>query len=128
MSVVEIDLNGPLFDGRALAAVDAFLEDAKDAVAGQASAEVHLILDRSIRHPTPYYETQVHVERAGTDRSVNDRGVVYGPWLEGVGSRNLTTRFKGYHAFRIATQLVEQQVDRLVEPALRRHLPEMGGG
>lgn len=128
MSVVEVDVSGPIFDGRALAAVDAFLEDAKDEVGAQASAEVHLILDRSIRHPTPYYETQVHVERAGMDRSVNDRGVVYGAWLEGVGSRNLTTRFKGYHAFRIATAVVEQRVEELVQPALRRHLPEMGGG
>jgi hypothetical protein len=30
---------------------------------------------------------------------------VYGPWLEGVGSRNFpVTRFRGYHAFRVAAQ------------------------
>ena len=31
---------------------------------------------------------------------ITDSNVVYGPWLEGIGSRNQTTRFKGYSIFR----------------------------
>jgi hypothetical protein len=127
VSTVTIDLSGPLFDGRALAAVDDFLDEAKTEIAQQALAEVHDILDRSIRHPTPYYETQVRMHPVGSDRVVDDRGVVYGPWLEGVGTRNLTTRFKGYHAFRIAHQVVEQRADDIAERVLHRYLPRMGG-
>jgi hypothetical protein len=31
---------------------------------------------------------------------LTDGGVIYGPWLEGTSSRNMTTRFKGYASFR----------------------------
>ena len=49
--------------------------------------------------------------RVTRDRGiVTDGGrVVYGPWLEGEGSRNKTTRFKGYRSFRnTATWLNER--------------------
>ena len=36
----------------------------------------------------------------GRQALITDGGVVYGPWLEGVSSRNATTRFKGYASFR----------------------------
>jgi len=127
MSVIEIDMDGPLFDGRALIAVEDFLDEAKDEVAAQGLAEVHLILDRSIRNPTPYYETQVNVSNVGTDRVINDRDVIYGNWLEGTGSRNATTRFKGYFAFRIAHQQLEQQAGPLAERVLPPYLRRMGG-
>ena len=50
---------------------------------------------------------------------VTDGGnVLYGPWLEGVGTRNRATRFKGYFSFRKAKQLVDKQVD----VTMRKHL------
>jgi hypothetical protein len=39
---------------------------------------------------------------------ISDRGVVYGPWLEGTGSRNQTTRFKGYASFRRVRDWLER--------------------
>jgi hypothetical protein len=123
---IEVDVSGPVGDGRAEGAVARYREDVADTVAGQGVAEVHLILDRTIRQPTPYYETQIAVSSVGTDRVVHDRDVIYGPWLEGVGSRNRTTRFKGYFAFRIAAQMLRQQGTGLAEQVLRRY-PELGG-
>lgn len=52
---------------------------------------------------------------------ISDGGVVYGPWLEGVGSRNQSTRFKGYFSFRrtasylsgIAAQTIEKNLTKV---------------
>jgi hypothetical protein len=125
---VEIRISGPLFDARGQAAVARFREEALDEVAGQAMADVHENLNVSIRQPTPYYETQITMHRVSAlHRVVDDLGVIYGPWLEGVGSRNQTTRFKGYASFRRATQSVKARVGEIVQPAVRRLVDGLGG-
>jgi hypothetical protein len=122
---VDVDRSGPLFDGRADRAARDYVDAVQLEVGKQGLAEVHTILDASIRHPTPYYETQLVVERAAPDVVVHDRGIVYGPWLEGVGSRNKTTRFKGYFAFRRARHRLEQLVPAIAERVLQRFLRRM---
>lgn len=122
---IDVSSSGPLFDGRAEAAVVAFLDEAKQEVGNQGLADVHQLLDASIRHPTPYYETQILVERQANDVVVHDRGIIYGPWLEGVGSRNRTTRFKGYFSFRRAKQALEGKVPGIAERVLQRYLGRM---
>lgn len=99
-----VESHGPLFEGNAPAVIGLYLDDVKRQVVGQVVADVHYVLDRRIQHPTPYYETQIVAVQTGHDWTVNDRGVIYGPWLEGVSSRNTATRFKGYHAFRESFQ------------------------
>ena len=95
-------------------------------VAAHASAEVHAILNAKIKHPTPYYETQITTERQANDLVIHDRGVIYGPWLEGVGSRNFpVTRFKGYHAFRDAEAKVRGQLDQILERIMRKYLERL---
>jgi hypothetical protein len=121
---VEVRASGPLFDGRAPGIIQDFLEDAQMAVGAQGLADVHRLLDASIRHPTPYYETQLTVQRLASDVVVHDRGIVYGPWLENGGSRSAI--FAGYHSFRRARQELERKVPALVEPALRRHVARLG--
>lgn len=128
MSVdVSVTIDGPFFDGRFPAAVRQFEQEAQAAVAAQVYADVMHVLDRSIRDPTPYYETQITTERVGPDVVVHDRGVIYGPWLEGTGSRNQTTHFKGYAAFRKAVQSVRPRVPDLVSAALQRFIIRVGG-
>jgi hypothetical protein len=119
---VEVKLSGALFTGQATAVVEAGLQESLDVVAQQGLADVHHHLDRVIQNPTPYYETQIVVDRQVNDRVIHDRGIIYGPWLEGVGSRNKTTRFKGYHTFRTVAQELERKAAGLVEPILERHL------
>ncbi|MEU0465021.1 hypothetical protein ABZ215_13540 [Amycolatopsis sp. NPDC006131] len=118
-------MSGPLFDGRADLAVRDYLDAVEERVAGQASAEVHTNLNASIRNPTPYYETQVQVVAEGDAHVVNDRGVIYGPWLEGVGSRNKTTRFKGYFSFRRAAHATRQKAPQLAREVLARFVGRM---
>lgn len=123
---LDVDAKGPIFDGRADRAVEAFIDQATQDIGDQAFSYVMRNLDASIRNPTPYYETQIIVERQGNDVVVHDRGIIYGPWLEGVGSRNSpVTRFPGYFSFRRAAQKVRGEADAIAEQTLRRFLPRM---
>lgn len=79
-------------------------------------------LDHVLRNPTGYYRSRVQAER---DR-ITDSGVVYGPWLEGVGSRNRTTRFKGYFTFRRTTQQIETQAGPVAERVVGQHTERLG--
>jgi hypothetical protein len=122
---IEVKVHGPIFDGRAAHDVEEFLHEATYQVGSQGLANWQHFLDTSIRHPTPYYETQVHVERVASSVVVNDRGIIYGPWLEGVGSRNKSTRFKGYFSLRRAVQQLKTQIPALLEHTLRPYLERM---
>lgn len=120
---VEIRVSGPMFNGQAPVIVKDMVDEIVSRVASYALERVQWNLDASIRHPTPYYETQIKMTPYGDDViSVNDSGIVYGPWLEGTGSRNQTTRFKGYASFRRARQATEQAVETLAAPIVARHL------
>lgn len=120
-----VHISGPVFDERFGHLVGEFLRDVVADTAQQAYAEWMTNLNTSIRHPTPYYETQVHVEGDEVRKSVNDRGIVYGPWLEGTGSRNSpVTRFPGYHGLERAVATLEagqhEREQRILEPYLER--------
>lgn len=69
----------------------------------------------SLRTQTPYYRLQIRAHPAGDDWIVEDGGVIYGPWLEGVSRRNQTTRFKGYSTFRRVKQRLEREAYVFVE-------------
>lgn len=123
--VVEVEVRGPIADGRAVRELDAFLEHAKNDVAQQGLADLHFYMNRFFRNPTPYYETQVIAERSADDIVIHDRGIVYGPWLAGVGSRNATTRFKGYPHWRLTVQELEQKAPELLRRILPQYLARM---
>jgi hypothetical protein len=119
--MTDVIVSGPFFDGRTAAALPRICQEIQDQIAAQASADVHMWMERFFRNPTPYYETQVTTQRAGDTTVVHDRGVIYGPWLAGEGSRNQTTRFKGYAHWRLATQGAEARVPDLAAAVLRQH-------
>jgi len=108
---LEVAIGGPLFDGMAAAAMAGMVDEMQYVVASQGLANVQMFLDRSIQHPTPYYETQVTVQRMAEDVVVHDRGIVYGPWLE---TGRSTTRFRGYHSFRRAVDQLRGQIPQLI--------------
>jgi len=119
---IQYRVRGPLFDGRARRALAMYVEEVKAEIAFQGLADVHFEADRMLRHPTPYWETQLQIEHVRQDIVVNDSDVIYGPWLEGTGSRNKTTRFKGYWIFRRVTQALRRKA-----PAIAQHVLVFGG-
>jgi hypothetical protein len=126
MAIV-VELRGPVFDGRAQNDLALMALAIETEVGRQAYAMVMGNLNASIRHPTPYYETQVIVQHLEPSTVVHDRGIIYGPWLEGVGSRNKTTRFKGYSSFRRAFQSLIPRIKDLAEHALGPWLGRLNG-
>lgn len=124
---VTVRASGPLFDGRASGMITRWTRDGGEEIAQFAEQEVHRVLHQVLRNPTGYYESHVHVNRISPDRfELSDGGVVYGPWLEGTGSRNSpVTRFKGYATFRRVGQRVEARADRMMQRVLDRHTREL---
>ncbi len=116
---------GPLVDGTAPRYVRRAVDDIEKQVAHYGAQQVDLRLNQVLRTQTPYYRTRIQAVRAGGDWEVNDSGVIYGPWLEGTGSRNRTTRFKGYFTFRYVSQLVQRNADRIAERVLRPWLARL---
>ncbi|GHH57732.1 hypothetical protein [Lentzea cavernae] len=132
--------SGPVLEGQMPEILHDYLEDATWQVGQQALADIHGILDASIRNPTPYYETQITMERGGiegletlesdvTPVAVHDRGVIYGHWLEGDGSRNApVTSFRGYGAFGATTGALNGgKALPLAEAVMKRYLPRLRG-
>lgn len=110
-----VELKGPIFvPGLAERETTAFLLAAEQKLAAEGVRMVHSRLEGVLQHPTGYYESRVHAEMGPGLSRVTDGGVIYGPWLEGVGSRNATTRFKGYATFRKTRQELEAKAHEVM--------------
>lgn len=96
-----------------------------DAIAQEGVRRVQSRLDVVLQNPTGYYRSRIQVDRRSQYRGISDGGVVYGGWLEGVDSRNKTTRFKGYRTFRIIRQELNKDKERLAAPAVNQFVKEM---
>jgi hypothetical protein len=122
---VSVTFHGPLFDGRADVALEAFPIAAAAAIGDAAYLDIRRTLGRVLRNPTGFYESRVQHTMAGDQGFVHDSNVIYGPWLEGTGSRNATTRFKGYHTFRLVTQRIDARCVDIAQGVLDGYLARM---
>lgn len=113
---------GPMFNGRTAAALKTYADQVGYKVATFAEDQVQQRLAQVLQHPTGYYQSKVTVARQGTGYVVWDQGVVYGPWLEGTGSRNApVTRFAGYATFRRTKALVDRRAAQIAYELLGRY-------
>jgi hypothetical protein len=112
---------GPMLDGRTAAAMGTYADQVGYKVATFAEDQIQARLRQVLQHPTGYYQSRISVERAGSGYRVNDGGVIYGPWLEGTGSRNATTSFKGYATFRRTKALVDRKAPGIAAELLGRY-------
>lgn len=114
--------SGPIFDIRARRAFSDMREELEEEAAEWALDHIKDTYHRRFKNPTGYYESNVRIRNTSSGHEVWDggwAGPVYGPWLEGVGSRNQTTRFKGYHAFRNASRALEEHIDDIGDRLFR---------
>ena len=114
---------GPLFDGRARALANRYVDHLERNLAEEGLEILRGEMHRVFRNPTGYYESRCRVEDG---RRITDGRVVYGPWLAGVGSRNFpVTKFRGYdHWIRTRDKLNERKVG-IGERLLRRYTGRM---
>lgn len=117
-------LSGPFFENRDRAMAEIKNEIEHDvATVGHALVKTNLVT--FIRFPTPYYWTRTEVRKypGGDGLSIWDNYIIYGPWLEGVGSRNFPkTRFKGYSSFRLAAGALEKRAGGIANNAISRKI------
>lgn len=122
---VTMTKKGPIFDGRAVLAAELFCRAAEAEVAKRGVNVVRTQLHHVLKNPTGYYESHIQTERAASSSLINDANVVYGPWLAGTGSRNSSSRFKGYQHWRRATQQLQLQAGSIAQTILGSFLRRM---
>ena len=102
---ISVTQKGAIFNAAgSKAAARRMVIEVNEALAQEGVDRVRRRLGQVLQNPTGYYQSKIQVERRQIYRGFSDGGVIYGGWLEGVSSRNRTTRFKGYQTFRIIKQ------------------------
>lgn len=123
-----VTTSGPLFDGRAEAALEEFAELVPDRLGDEGVQLVRTALGGVLQNPSGFYESQIQTDELAPDRtSVWDGGVIYGPWLAGTGSMNDQTGFPGYEHWQMATQALDGRAVQVAEAALQPFLDRMNG-
>ncbi len=126
-----IDVTGPLFDGRATKALTESTEAMSQAVAVAGQRHIRTIGASQFRYekapPTHFFVNHVEVDQTSDGHIVHADQVIYGPWLEGTSSRNQTTRFKGYNLFRKAKQDIEARLREIMGPEFDRLIGQLNG-
>ena len=113
--MAEIIISGPVFTGAAPLLIDKACRDVELAVTAETKRRVKLLGQTSFRydnvpagHRPGYWLSQIRSHAVADHHEVTDSGVIYGHWLEGIGSRNRTTRFKGYFMWRRTLQSMQR--------------------
>ncbi len=130
---IHVATKGPLFTGVAGADLEATIASVKQAVAEEADRKWQDNMTASFKNPSspPHYQSKINIAKRDADLVVSDgypgSGVMYGPWLEGVGSRNASTRFKGYFAMRRAANSIAQKASALAKPIIDAFVNKTNG-
>lgn len=122
----DVRVIGPIFDGRAAQASREYTRELERKLGDKARDRVVERMGSEFKHDEGKYVSSIHVEIDNEHVYVRDRyEFVYGPWLEGDGSRNVTTRFKGYHTMRKVGSEINSQAESIAEEELRPYLERM---
>ncbi len=121
----KVETRGPLFD-RGPQIVDYHVNVMSKDLANKAALAVKFQGQSSFRYeagpPTGAWLRSIKTRVAAAvghlkGYEVHDSGIVYGPWLEGVGSRNFpVTRFRGYSMFRKVRDELSRKAPKMVLP------------
>lgn len=129
----DVSMRGPFFDERQQQIIGHMIAEVTQDIGDYALFQWQMNLDGSLKHPTGRYQSQLHSVWRDQDRVVNDgwgetNTLPYGPWLEGVGSRNApVTRFPGYLALQKAFRSILPKVRRIGQPIVDRYMEVMNG-
>ena len=75
---------------------------------------------------TGHYRRSISGQMFGQIARITDSGVIYGPWLEGVGSRN-GAGFRGYFQFRLTGEYIKKNTDKVKDELLPKYIRKMNG-
>lgn len=116
-------IKGPISDGSIHRHVADYEADVAEALAEEGQSLMLRRLSQVLRNPTGYYESRIDTKRRSHNRyEVHDSDVVYGPWLEGTGSRNKPRPgFPGYHSFSVVEEQLKRRRGSISRKILREH-------
>lgn len=123
---VTFDARGPLFDAGAEKIVADAADDAEKGVATIGASMIRSRMAAVFRRETPFYRFANVAAPDPPGWKVWDQDkTVYGFWLEGIGSRNRTTRFKGYFTYRRITQELRAKAQTIADGYIRRAMDKL---
>lgn len=132
---VTIRVDGPFFRLGAAPLLASLHDAVNELVAeGEKLAKgraIEVVYSHGGAHPEQYRPTgrwlnSLHGEMTGPYQgTIDDAKLVYGPWLEGVGSRNESTRFKGYATFRWVFGELEKRAEDVLQKHVRRAVEKL---
>lgn len=119
---------GPFFQTNPVHIVQDHLDQMRVVVADLAETRVRTHLSTHQRIQTGFNVSHVQVRNISSSLTqVQQTNAVYGPWIEGTGSRNKTTRFKGYWTFRTIGTEMRGKVGTIIAPMVREMVAELNG-
>lgn len=117
---------GPFFQTNPVHIVQDHLDQMRVVVADLAETRVRTHLSTHQRIQTGFNVSHVQVRNISSSLTqVQQTNAVYGPWIEGTGSRNKTTRFKGYWTFRTIGTEMRGKVGTIIAPMVREMVAEL---
>lgn len=125
-----VSVSGPLADGKAGQAIEDFTRAAGQAIADEAARRLREFNMDKTGRSTGAFAAHVEVKPRGADFSIPapmEKGVTWGPWLEGTSKRNSSTGFRGYGLFRKTAASLDLEATAIAERILPEYLPRMGG-
>jgi hypothetical protein len=123
---VDVNVSGPLLDGTASAIAAQMIADVTERITRVGHDMVYSFSAEFYAHPTWRWESELGYVVDYTHGRVYDT-VIYTAWLEGVGSRNATTRFKGYHMWQQSAVWLQQSAGEIGSAVVSWWLPRLGG-
>lgn len=116
-----------MFDGRAEKDVQNAADEWEQRMATLTAADVRATQNVTFRTQTPHARLMTQATRDGVSWKVWDQNLIYGPWLEGTGSRNRTTRFKGYGIWRAAFSRAQARCVNVGQPIVAKWVGLING-
>jgi hypothetical protein len=134
---VTMDMTGPIFkaggpnlDREINGAVKELVQMGEERLAQtlrpRPSPGVYLTISEAGKNAsTGHYRRSISTTFKNLGAIISDGGVVYGPWLEGISSRNKTSRFPGYASFRRTGQWLEAKAEDVFGAYIQRFVRRM---
>jgi hypothetical protein len=132
MATTKVIITGPVFDGHATEAAQAFVRSLASEIAEIGATWIKLDTQRMTRSGSDTGQAAGGVKVAGDAGNWVisggiSKGVYAWPWLEGTSKRNQGNQFKGYHSFRRTRLRMRKQVTPFAQREIKAFLAEIGG-
>lgn len=123
----DITMHGPLLDGRAPGIADQMIAAVTEHITDVARDTVLSYSADFKSHPTWRWEMDLTGVVLDPHHGRIYDTVPYTAWLEGVSSRNMSSRFKGYHMWKYSAAWLQQTAGAIAQTVIAHWMPFLGG-